>query len=74
MNIKKLAAVAAVASVLALALTGCAPSKEQLACEKAGGSWDAHVIGYTTTYTTVNKVLIPITSPVYAYRCDGAEE
>lgn len=58
----RLAALSLAASVVIL-LTSCAPSREQLACERAGGDY----VGYVVTYVLVGKVL----TPIYAYRCDG---
>lgn len=54
------------ALILASALAGCAPSAEQLACERDGGTWTSYVAGYTYIY--VNKVMVP--QPIILSRCD----
>lgn len=67
---KTLAAVAALA--LAIILSACGPSREEVACEESGGVYVAHVVGYYTTYILVGKVMVPQQRPLYEYICERA--
>lgn len=57
--------------LVALSLTACSKSSEQIACEQAGGTWDTYVITYTTTLVYNGKGYVPTVTPIYGTRCIG---